>query len=66
MSKTLKWILITVAILLVALVVLSKTGAFGKDEGKPIDYPIWCAMYDSMGTLGILSAGATANKNFYI
>jgi HlyD family secretion protein len=33
MSKSLKWILISVAVLLVALVVLSKMGAFGKDDG---------------------------------
>ena len=33
MSKSLKWILISLGILLVVLVVLSKTGAFGKDEG---------------------------------
>jgi subtilisin family serine protease len=46
--------------------VVATNSSFGKDEGKPIDYPIWCAMYDSMGALGILSVGATANKNFYI
>ena len=33
MSKSLKWILISAAVLLVALVVLSKMGAFGKDDG---------------------------------
>ncbi len=33
MSKTLKWILISGGILIVLLVVLSKAGAFGKDEG---------------------------------
>jgi HlyD family secretion protein len=33
MSKSLKWILISLGILVVLLVVLSKTGAFGKDEG---------------------------------
>jgi HlyD family secretion protein len=33
MSKSLKWILISLGILLVALVALSKSGAFGKDEG---------------------------------
>lgn len=33
MSKSLKWILISVGILLVLMVVLSKTGVFGKDEG---------------------------------
>jgi len=46
--------------------VVATNSSFGKDEGKPEDYPIWCAMYDSMGALGILSAGATANKNFNI
>ncbi len=33
MSKSLKWILISVGILLVLMVVLSKAGVFGKDEG---------------------------------
>ena len=33
MSKSLKWILISIGILIVLLVVLSKTGAFGKAEG---------------------------------
>ena len=33
MSKSLKWILISLGILVVLLVVLSKTGVFGKDEG---------------------------------
>ncbi len=33
MSKQLKWILISVGILLVALVALSKAGVFGKDDG---------------------------------
>ncbi len=33
MSKSLKWILISLGILMVLLVILSKTGAFGKEEG---------------------------------
>lgn len=33
MSKSLKWTLISLGILVVLLVVLSKTGAFGKEEG---------------------------------
>jgi HlyD family secretion protein len=36
MSKSLKWILIGLGILVVLLVVLSKTGAFGKDEGLKV------------------------------
>ncbi len=36
MNKTTKWILISVVALLIILVVLSKTGAFGKDEGTKV------------------------------
>lgn len=36
MSKSLKWILISLGILIVLLVVLSKAGAFGKDEGLKV------------------------------
>jgi HlyD family secretion protein len=36
MSKTLKWILISLGVLLVVLVVLSKMGTFGKDEGTKV------------------------------
>lgn len=36
MSKSLKWILISLGILVVALVVLSKMGVFGKDEGLKV------------------------------
>lgn len=42
--------------------VVATNSSFGKDGANPADYPIWCAMYDSMGAVGILSAGATANK----
>lgn len=36
MSKSLKWILISLGILIVLLVVLSKAGAFGKEEGLKV------------------------------
>ncbi|HPH86326.1 MAG TPA: efflux RND transporter periplasmic adaptor subunit [Ferruginibacter sp.] len=36
MSKKAKWILISVVLLLVVLVVLSKTGVFGKEEGTRV------------------------------
>ena len=36
MSKSLKWVLISLGILVVLLVVLSKVGAFGKDEGLKV------------------------------
>jgi HlyD family secretion protein len=36
MSKSLKWILISLGILVIVLVVLSKMGVFGKDEGLKV------------------------------
>jgi subtilisin family serine protease len=46
--------------------VVSTNSSFGVDYGNPDDYPVWCAMYDSMGVLGVLSAAATANLNINI
>ena len=40
--------------------------SFGVDVGQPANFPIWEAMYDSLGQLGILSMGATANHNWNI
>lgn len=31
--------------------------------GFPEDAPVWCAMYDALGEVGIISAGATANSS---
>ena len=36
MSKTVKWILISLVILIVALVGLKAAGVFGKDEGTKV------------------------------
>jgi subtilisin family serine protease len=46
--------------------VVSTNSSFGVDMGQPSQYPLWCAMYDSMGVVGILSAAATANQNWNI
>ncbi len=46
--------------------VVSTNASFGVDQGNPADYPIWCSFYDTLGTHGILNAGATANANFNI
>ena len=43
--------------------VVATNSSFGVNNGNPANYPLWCAMYDSMGVAGILSAGATANAN---
>jgi hypothetical protein len=43
--------------------IVATNASFGIDDANPDDYPLWCAMYDSLGSLGILNAGATANSN---
>ncbi|MFY9309991.1 MAG: S8/S53 family peptidase [Bacteroidia bacterium] len=46
--------------------VVATNSSFGVNNGQPSNYPLWCAMYDSLGSVGILSAGATANANFNV
>jgi serine protease len=46
--------------------VVATNSSWGTDGGQPEDAPLWCAMYDSLGHYGILSAGATANNNVNI
>lgn len=41
--------------------VVVTNASFGVDFGHPEDYPVWGAMYDSLGSLGILNVGATMN-----
>lgn len=46
--------------------VVAQNNSFGVDKGQPAQFPIWEAMYDSLGSLGILSMGATANRSWDI
>ncbi|NOT36167.1 MAG: S8 family serine peptidase [Saprospiraceae bacterium] len=41
--------------------VVSTNSSWGRDRGKPEESPIWCAMYDSLGAVGILNIGSTTN-----
>lgn len=46
--------------------VVATNASFGVDTSFPEDhalFPIWCDLYDSLGTVGVLSAGATTNSN---
>lgn len=43
--------------------VVSVNSSFGIDNAFAQDYPIWCALYDSMGKAGILNVAATANRS---
>ncbi|MFO7525443.1 MAG: S8 family serine peptidase [Ignavibacteriaceae bacterium] len=46
--------------------VVATNASFGVDYGNPANFPLWCAIYDSLGVQGILSMGATANLNINI
>ncbi|MBS1514962.1 MAG: S8 family serine peptidase [Bacteroidetes bacterium] len=46
--------------------VVSTNSSFGVDNGQPSNFPLWCAMYDSLGRVGVLSAGAGPNNNVNI
>lgn len=41
--------------------VVATNASWGSNYGRPEDAPIWCAIYDSLGSVGILNAAATAN-----
>jgi hypothetical protein len=42
--------------------IVASNSSFGVDGGIPANFPIWCALYDSLGSVGILNAGATTNS----
>ncbi len=46
--------------------VISTNASFGVNYGNPVYYPLWCAIYDSLGAAGVLSSAATMNANVNI
>lgn len=46
--------------------VVATNASFGVDYGNPANYPLWCAIYDSLGAAGVLSSAATMNANVNI
>jgi hypothetical protein len=42
--------------------VVATNASWGIDGADHTDYPLWCAIYDSLGTEGVLNCGATANN----
>lgn len=46
--------------------IVATNSSFGVDYGNPVNYPVWCSMYDELGQVGILNCGATANANWNI
>ncbi len=43
------------------IVVTNFSSGIDNEFGK--DFPIWCNLYDKLGEIGVLSVGATTNKN---
>lgn len=43
--------------------IVSVNSSWGVDFALPANFPIWCAMYDSMGHYGIVNAAATNNSS---
>ena len=45
-----------------AFVVVTNS-SWGLDKGNPEDAPLWCAFYDSLGSVGIISCTSTTNSD---
>ena len=43
--------------------VVATNASWGIDNANPANYPLWCAIYDTLGTEGVLNCGATTNSN---
>ena len=43
--------------------VVVTNASWGINNGNPANYPLWCAMYDTLGAYGVLSVAATSNNN---
>lgn len=42
--------------------IVATNASWGIDNGKAIDAPLWCGMYDSLGMAGILNVSAADNR----
>ena len=43
--------------------VVATNASLGVPDSFPDAFPVWCAMYNRLGEAGIISAGATVNRN---
>jgi len=43
--------------------VVATSASWGIDNANAANYPLWCAIYDTLGKYGILNVGATTNNN---
>lgn len=44
--------------------IVASNSSFGVDGGDPANFPLWGAMYDSMGMVGIINVASTANRGW--
>ncbi len=44
--------------------IVASNSSFGINNGNPANYPLWSAMYDSMGMVGVLNVASTANAGW--
>lgn len=42
--------------------IVATNSSFGQDNSLPSQYPMWCAMYETLGSVGVLSCGAAPNN----
>jgi len=43
--------------------IVAANSSFGIDFVRAENYPLWCAVYDSLGQVGVLGIAATSNQN---
>lgn len=43
--------------------IVATNSSWGLDKGNPDDAPLWCAFYDSLGTVGIINCTSTTNSD---
>ena len=43
--------------------IVATNASFGSGDSKASDFPLWCAVYDSLGAAGVLSVAATSNDS---
>lgn len=43
--------------------IVATNASWGVDGGQPADAPLWCAIYDTLGTAGVLNCASTTNDN---
>jgi hypothetical protein len=46
--------------------VVATSSSWGLDGAKAVNYPLWCAFYDSLGYHGVLNIGSTTNSNLNV